>query len=341
MNLRVTLAAAVAIASVVAVSQQLRDDRGQAATTVGEADYALYALQLGQAPTTAAVELAPISTPKVGIIGDGVLVYKRPDSTSPTLASVSQGKTAWVKGRTGNWYKLKFLSGLVGYVDRASLAPIGPVVEAKAKEALVVKSGAVIRKGSSTKTAKLAKIGVGKTVKVLGKAGKWLKIETSNGLVGFVFADLVKTDIQLAADRARNWRSPSYADEIPTGGALDIIAEAKKHLGTPYVWGGTTTRGFDCSGFVRYVYRQAEGINLPRTSREQAKFGMLVSKDDIQPGDILSFASRGGTRVNHSGIYIGDGKFIHASSGGGRVRIDNLAGYYRKRLITVHRPVRT
>jgi cell wall-associated NlpC family hydrolase len=109
-------------------------------------------------------------------------------------------------------------------------------------------------------------------------------------------------------------------------------------MGTPYRWGGETTRGFDCSGFVRYVFRHSEGIELPRTSREQAKVGQAVKRNELRPGDLITFATGGGSRVSHVGVYIGGNQFIHSSSSRG-VRIDTLTGYYAKRFVNARRPV--
>ncbi|CAM5191288.1 NlpC/P60 family protein OS=Ureibacillus acetophenoni OX=614649 GN=SAMN05877842_101156 PE=3 SV=1 [Ureibacillus acetophenoni] len=89
---------------------------------------------------------------------------------------------------------------------------------------------------------------------------------------------------------------------------------AKQYLNTPYRWGGTTTRGFDCSGYVMKVFTDL-GINLPRTSSMQYQVGEAVAKDELQPGDLVFFNTTGkGKSVSHVGIYYGDGKFIHSQS---------------------------
>lgn len=100
-------------------------------------------------------------------------------------------------------------------------------------------------------------------------------------------------------------------------------------IGTPYRFGGTSTStGFDCSGFIGYLFREEAGIKLPRSTREMINMpAPKVARHDLQPGDLIFFASRG--RVNHAGIYIGDGEFIHSSSTrSGGVRVDKLSTDY-------------
>ena len=116
----------------------------------------------------------------------------------------------------------------------------------------------------------------------------------------------------------------------------DYVAfEALRYVGTPYKYGGSDRKGMDCSGLVNVVFRNF-GVSLPRRSRDIATSGMEVSPDSLMPGDILAFSSKPGGRVNHVGIYVGKGKFVHASTSRGVV-VDSLDKYYRKRLITVRR----
>jgi cell wall-associated NlpC family hydrolase len=99
----------------------------------------------------------------------------------------------------------------------------------------------------------------------------------------------------------------------------------ERYQGTPYQWGGTTANGFDCSGFIITAYSEALGKQLPRTTSQMLATGEFVSRDRIQPGDIVFFRIEG--KDQHAGIYMGNNRFIHASSSVG-VTQSSLNGYY-------------
>jgi len=106
--------------------------------------------------------------------------------------------------------------------------------------------------------------------------------------------------------------------DYQSGSALikSILDEADSYIGTPYIYGGTTRMGFDCSGYVMTVYSSV-GILLPRTAKEQYDFTSRVSKDNIKPSDLVFFSEK--SAVSHVGIYVGNDTFIHASSSNGVV----------------------
>jgi len=117
------------------------------------------------------------------------------------------------------------------------------------------------------------------------------------------------------------------------GNADDVLFRALGLVGTPYRYGGNTPDGgFDCSGLIGYVYRDAAGISLPRSTRELISMrAPAVGRDRLQSGDLVFFATNGGSQVSHAGIYVGEGRFVHAPSSGGTVRLDSLSNSYWQR----------
>ncbi|MBX6332769.1 MAG: C40 family peptidase [Gemmatimonadaceae bacterium] len=123
-----------------------------------------------------------------------------------------------------------------------------------------------------------------------------------------------------------------------------IVATARRYLGVPYRFGGTTPRAFDCSGFVRWVFAEHH-IRFPRTAHEQAAVGHAPPPGDLEPGDLLFFY--GGQGAQHIAIYVGADTIIHASSTAHRVKLDRLPGHgfkrswFGQRLIAVRRVLPT
>lgn len=118
-----------------------------------------------------------------------------------------------------------------------------------------------------------------------------------------------------------------YGDSEGTGTGQDIVDLAETFLGVPYVYGGTSPSGFDCSGLVYYCYKNF-GYTVNRTAAGLAYSGTAVSATELQPGDIILFTSSGGSYIGHTGIYVGNGQFIHAPHTGDVVKISSLSEDY-------------
>lgn len=136
-----------------------------------------------------------------------------------------------------------------------------------------------------------------------------------------------------AAPGAGGNRRAHPADE--RGLRASLVDTARGYLGVPYLFGGTTERGFDCSGLTGAVY-QLNGLRLPRSSQAQFEAGRSVDLEEARPGDLLFFATAGGGRVSHVGLYLGQGVFIHAPRSGQSIRQDELTDrYYRQTFVGV------
>jgi cell wall-associated NlpC family hydrolase len=148
------------------------------------------------------------------------------------------------------------------------------------------------------------------------------------------FQEELATDKDLADFAGgKSYQLPVLADSI--------LERGMSLIGTRYRFGGTSEAGFDCSGFIGYLFREEAGMNLPRSTREMINVDApLVSRSKLEPGDLLFFATNGRRgRVSHAGIYLGDNQFIHSSSRrSGGVRIDSLGdSYWSKTFIEAKR----
>ena len=172
----------------------------------------------------------------------------------------------------------------------------------------------------------VGQLSAGMEVSILNKVGKYYKI-SMNGNNGFVYADYIdskfgslveEVELEEVCDTVNDKtnsdsvQSDEKATEKVSAGEK-AVAIAMKYLGNPYVYGGTSlTNGTDCSGFTQGVMKLM-GVNIPRTSKAQSKFGTLVPRSQLQKGDLLFFGESASS-IFHVGLYIGDGKMIHAST---------------------------
>ncbi|SEO85223.1 C40 family peptidase [Propionispora vibrioides] len=167
---------------------------------------------------------------------------------------------------------------------------------------------------------------------------------SSSGLVNIILGLLVgkllgnTANNDLSGITRTQEKTTTSAASVDSSGA-NIVNTAQKYMGVPYVWGGETPSGWDCSGFTRYVMKE-NGINLPRTAAEQFAVGTPVNKTNLQAGDLVFFTTYK-PGASHVGFYMGNGKFIHASSAAKQVTISELADeYYTSHYIGARRYVK-
>lgn len=173
-----------------------------------------------------------------------------------------------------------------------------------------------MRKSANVKSAKVQSLKNGKKVKLTAKkeVGKttWV-YGTANGKSGWMNASYLTTTKKVSADIS------------------EVIGYGEKFLGTPYVWGGTTPSGFDCSGYTSYVYKNTLGKSIPRTSGAQYSASKKISKDAAEVGDLVFFSGNGRS-ITHVAIYAGNNRLLHAA--GKQVKYSNLYdGYWNKRIV--------
>ena len=223
-----------------------------------------------------------------------------------------------------------------------------PVETAETIGYINVSTYANLRKEPSTDATILDTLLRNTEVKVLSEENGWSKVKVK-GMTGYVSKDLISStkleEIDTTSRGNAEPREPEKpAEEQPTitdnTNGLAIVEFAKKYLGYSYVLGGKTpSGGFDCSGFVYYVFGQL-GKNISRSLSVQATAGVAVSKANLQIGDIVIFNDSSNSSLGHVGIYVGDSQFIHAANPKRGVVIDYLDSrnsYYNERYVTARR----
>lgn len=171
-----------------------------------------------------------------------------------------------------------------------------------------------VRSGPSTSNEKVGKLFFGSTIEIVSEADGWYEINFDSKKA-YISSEYVRI-IDGSLTNSENM-------------GINIVEYAKTFLGTPYAYGGNTPRGFDCSGFVQYVISNF-GVNMPRTSNDQYSIGVRVNKSDLMPGDLVYFKYNPNSyKLNHVGIYVGNGNFIHSPVPGQAVKISPLnTGYF-------------
>ena len=215
----------------------------------------------------------------------------------------------------------RIIAAAAAVVIALSAMLVPTAAEEQKRYGLVTASLLNLRSSASTSSAILAQIPNGQTVSVLGLQSGWAKV-TSYGTTGFVSLDYLKV---------MSGENPASRNGAVSSKGQAIVELAKKYLGTPYVYGGSSPSGFDCSGFVYFLYKNM-GVTLNRVAADQMTNGTWVPKNALQPGDIVGFANKSGY-ITHVGIYAGNGMMIHSPQTGDVVRYESIVtGNYARRL---------
>ena len=214
------------------------------------------------------------------------------------------------------------------------------------KEMYVNTDSINVRQGPDTTYDVVAILELNDKVSVVAENGEWYKVEFSNES-GYIAKRLLDDKEQTVTSRGAEERTiaeqttQTVSATTPSSKGEEIVEFAKQYLGCPYVYGGSGPDSFDCSGFTMYVFNHF-GINFGHTAQGQARLGEYVAKEDLQPGDLVFFLDyETMDEIGHVGIYVGDGNFIHASSGTGYcVKISTLlSGSYDVRYDSARRVI--
>ena len=287
-----------------------------------------YVLAGAAIAATSIVSMTNISTveaaSQIATVTENVNFRTGPDKSYPSMGKIEKGETVTYLGISGNWIKVTYNSK-TGYVykDYISTVSTSNTVTSTSVKYVNSSSGLNVRKGPSTSYSKVTTLANGTKVTVNSTSNGWSKI-TSGNVTGYVSSSYLQSTVPSGST------SNSGSNNSVSASASSVIAYAKTLLGKPYVWGAQGPNSFDCSGFTYYVFKNAAGITLPRTSSAQSKYGTYVSKSNLKAGDLIFFDTVGPNNgaVTHVGIYIGNGQFIHAASGQGKVVINNLNSTY-------------
>lgn len=195
-------------------------------------------------------------------------------------------------------------------------------------------------------TEAVAALSGGKRIEVTAFAHGWFAVK-SGEIEGYVSGDSLDLTLEKEAPKPKVVKKQAKAESdsqstpvVTNGSGGDIASFALQFVGTPYVYGGASPSGFDCSGFTKYVFAQF-GVKLPHGATSQLGYGTEVSRDSLQPGDLVFFHSTYATSAaaSHCGIYVGNGQFVHSASGGNRgITVSNLSdAYYSRHYLTARR----
>ena len=266
--------------------------------------------------------ITDIKKKTVYISATTLAVYASPSTSSASLGTMSFGESLSCTGVNSTWARVVNSSGALGYCKLSGLSDTNPNTYNVTLYAQ--SSGVKVYSKASTSSTVLTTLSL--NTKVTGVAinadKSWIRLKNDSGSYGYVQASSVAT--------------------TPDSGSTDsatvnkVIALAKAQSGKPYVYGTTGPNSFDCSGFTYYVFKNAAGITLKRTSESQgydSSYTKISAISNLKVGDLVFFNTNSDDAdlCDHVGIYLGSGSFIHASSAGGKVITSSLnSGYYNR-----------
>ena len=277
--------------------------------------------------------------------GSNLRLRSKASTSGKVLDTANKNEVVVVLAKEGSWYKVIY-DLQEGYMHGDYLK-VSKTQNAELGYGRVNCSSLNVRSGPGTSYKKVNSAYKGEKVYIIGIKNGWYRVifEDDVAYVSSKYIDLTETPyenkssakspifyrggkslgIEPSAKALRDSANSNKITADVTGS--QIVKEAKKYLGVPYKYGGASPDGFDCSGFVYYVYRSL-GIKISRTQPEMYEQGRSVSKSELKPGDLVFFQNTYKAGISHVGIYVGDGKFIHSPHSGEVVSYSNLNSDY-------------
>ena len=302
--------------------------------------YIIFALVLmiGSMQLRAFAKTVPIVTQVATVNASSLRLRSGPSTGHTSITTAPRGDYVLITGKTGAWYRVSY-NLKQGYMHESYLK----TYLAKNVElgyGTVTADKVNLRAGPGTSYRSIAQASSGEKAYVIGFNQQWYKVICKNQ-VSYIRSDYLELT-QIPYENQGSVNKPLFFEDgkstgiTPSAEALNgspttdkrnqIVQEAKRYLGVPYSWGGSTPSGFDCSGYVQYVLKQC-GITVPRTTELQAQVGNYIAKSSLRPGDLVFLQNTYRTGISHVGIYIGNNQMIHASSSKG-VTVGNLSSSY-------------
>ena len=270
---------------------------------------------------------------------EGLRLRSEASTTSSVVGTAHKNDCVVLIAKSGEWYKVNY-NLQEGYMH-ASYVDASTCENAELGMGTIRGSGVNLRSGPSTTHSIAAVSSQGDQCYIIGLNNGWFKVLYKEKIC-YIRSDFV-TLTEFPYENRDSVNSPKYfrrgvsiGTSLPASSAsaapvsvsgAQILAEAQKYLGCPYMAGGSSPSGFDCSGYVYYVLKQV-GLSPYRTPASQFGQGTEVDKSDLQIGDVVFFSSNSGRSLTHVGIYSGNGQFIHAPNSRSTVSYSDLTSGY-------------
>ena len=244
-------------------------------------------------------------------------VRSESNSNSSVVSKLNNDSEVVIVDEVEGWYKIKTSQTSEGWIssDYASVVQTGV-------DGVVNAENVNVRQGASLESPVVANLGKGDKVRVIDKNDGWVKVSMESEEEAYIYDKFV--EIPMLSENAQAVSRGDSRGSVAVNLGLSL-------LGKDYHWGHEGPNTFDCSGFTKYVYNKALGKNIPHSSRAQSQKGETIAKSNLQSGDLVFFTTDRSGNVNHVGIYIGNGKFVHASSAKDQVIVSQLdSGFYQE-----------